>query len=426
MSLDSVYINWIILTGLAVVLDVWLIRWVRRNWQADESSPHVRVLGSYSPILTWLKYRRLLTWKRRRPSVAATSFAPSVSRIETPAASAFNPELSHRIALIVLLLSAVGLMALGQQIFIRAPETRVTGLPFIVGGVGLFVLGRHLYLTRALPNWLNALSARLRITPFQLILLLLAGMSAYAARFFAGNDAKMLNPLAAVASWLAALGLVMTGSYDFGAGRNSSAVSEVLGPSWSRREMFAMAALMIFAFLVRAVANGEIPHVLTGDEGSAGLAAVDILEGRFNNPFIVSWFSFPSLFFFAPAVSIGIWGQTYEALRLPSAFAGALTVGGLYWLARPMFGRGVAGVSAAMLATLNFHVHFSRIGLNNIWDGLFAVLALGMLWRGWLSGRRSYFVGAGFLVGLSHYFYTSATVVPLMMLAWLTLATAVN
>lgn len=88
MSLDSVYITWIILTGLAVVLDVWLIRWVRRNWQADESSPHVRVLGSYSPILTWLKYRRLLTWKRRGPSVAATSFAPSVSRIETPAAEA--------------------------------------------------------------------------------------------------------------------------------------------------------------------------------------------------------------------------------------------------------------------------------------------------------------------------------------------------
>lgn len=421
----------------AVALDLWLLHWLRQRMRPDPTAPTVYVLRTYSPILTWLKYRRLPNPTRPTPSAAshpqlalhptsegAAIASASASGGHRPAAPAVDGELDFRIVLVVTLSSAVGLTALGQQVYSRAPETQMTGIGLLASGVVLFTLARHFYRARALPHWLSAVSARLHIAPFQIILLLLAIGSAYLTRVFAGNDALMLYPAAAVVSWLAALGLVMAGSYAFGARRDVDA--EGLGPSWSRREIAALAVLVLLAFLVRVVANGEIPRALTGDEGSLGLAAVEIVEGRFNNPFIVSWYSFPALFFFVPALSIKLGGHTYEALRLPSAIAGALTVASLYWLARPMFGRGVAAVSAAMLAALNFHVHFSRIGLNNIWDGLFAVLALGMVWRGWRSRRRSYFIGAGLVVGVGNYFYTSATVVPLIMLAWLTLAVAVN
>jgi hypothetical protein len=90
-------------------------------------------------------------------------------------------------------------------------------------------------------------------------------------------------------------------------------------------------------------------------------------------------------------------------------------------MARPIFGRAAAGLSAALLSTLNLHLHFSRIGLNNIWDAVFAVWAIGIFWRGWQTGRRHYFIVAGLLIGFSQYFYASARLIPLILLVWLLL-----
>ena len=79
-------------------------------------------------------------------------------------------------------------------------------------------------------------------------------------------------------------------------------------------------------------------------------------------------------------------------------------------------------MSAALLAALAFHIHFSRIGLNNIWDGVFVVFILGLFWRGWQTERRWYFNAAGVMLGLSQYFYSGARLIPLILLSWLGLA----
>ncbi|MBI3362709.1 MAG: hypothetical protein HY023_16530, partial [Chloroflexi bacterium] len=44
---------------LAIAIDFGLIRWLRRRWKADDTGPQVRLFGAYSPVLTWLRYRRL-------------------------------------------------------------------------------------------------------------------------------------------------------------------------------------------------------------------------------------------------------------------------------------------------------------------------------------------------------------------------------
>ncbi len=320
----------------------------------------------------------------------------------------------YQAAFIALLLGALGFTVLGQQIFSLDIETRATGTPFIVGGVALFALAYRVYQRRAIPGWLNALTAFARLTAIQLVLLIVSLGLAAGAGFFAGDHWKMINPAAALIAWFAALGLAVAAGHRTEFGEASAAP----GLRWTWREVAALALLGAFALAVRAVANGSVPGALTGDEGSAGLTAVDFAEGRMDNPFIVGWYSFPSLYFLAPVLPITFLGHTYQALRLPSALAGALTVVGLYWMARPIFGRAAAGLGAAMLAALNFHIHFSRVGLNNIWDGLFAVLALGLFWRAWHDGRWWQFSLAGLLVGLSQYFYTSARLLPLIMIAW--------
>jgi hypothetical protein len=345
------------------------------------------------------------------PSVAA---APS----SLAAADSISPTINtnYRATFISLLAGAVGLVAVGQQIFTRGLNSRVQGTPFIGAGMFSFVLAYRMYATSRVPEWLDVAASRLRVLPHQLILLMLSVCCAVAAQLFAGDQWRMLNLALGWGMWIAALALAVAGSY-----RAESDEDAVPAVAWNRVEVAAVAALFVIAFVIRAASNGGLPAALTGDEGSAGLAAVNWLDGKLDNPFVVGWYSFPSLYFAVPAASIAVWGYTYQALRMPSALAGALTVVGLYWLARPLFGRAAAGLGSALLAAHNFHIHFSRVGLNNIWDGFFMAAVLGAFWRGWQTGRRVYFVGAGLLLGLSQYFYTSARIIPLVILAWLAL-----
>jgi 4-amino-4-deoxy-L-arabinose transferase-like glycosyltransferase len=160
---------------------------------------------------------------------------------------------------------------------------------------------------------------------------------------------------------------------------------------------------------------------LNGDEGSFGLHAVDFIEGRFDNIFRTGALSFPALYGFILSLTIRIFGQTAEGIRLNSALAGALTVAALYPLAKKMFGQKTALFAAIFLAGFHYHNAYSRMALNNIWDPLFFVLVLGLLWDGWRSEKQLSFVLAGVALGLSQYFYASARLLLVIVPAWILL-----
>lgn len=86
------------------------------------------------------------------------------------------------------------------------------------------------------------------------------------------------------------------------------------------------------------------------------------------------------------------------ALRWVSVMFGTLTIPALYLLGRWLFDRRIAVIAAVLLATFPPHIHFSRIGINNIADPLFGVLALAFLVRG-------YTVAAGVMAGMLFYVY---------------------
>jgi 4-amino-4-deoxy-L-arabinose transferase-like glycosyltransferase len=103
-------------------------------------------------------------------------------------------------------------------------------------------------------------------------------------------------------------------------------------------------------------------------------------------------------------------GPTVMAARLPSAIFGALAIPALYGLARSLYGRAV-GISAALiLAGMGVHLHFSRLGMNNIVDPTFLVAAL------W-AARRERWALAGILLGAAQLFYPAARLVPVIVLA---------
>jgi predicted DNA-binding antitoxin AbrB/MazE fold protein len=153
---------------------------------------------------------------------------------------------------------------------------------------------------------------------------------------------------------------------------------------------------------------GGLPPTLSGDEGSQGLEAVAVLAGQIRNPFTTGWLGVPTMSFYFNAPTIALLGPTSGALRLPWALVGAATVLVSYLLVARLHGRGLALLSAALLAAYHYHIHYSRLGSNQIADGLFAALTLLCLYRGYDRRSQIDWALCGLVIGVSQFFYAGA------------------
>jgi len=186
-------------------------------------------------------------------------------------------------------------------------------------------------------------------------------------------------------------------------------------------EWLGVGALTALALVLRVGRLEEIPTLLAGDEAAMGLEALKVLGGTLPNMFATGWFSHPTMYFFVQALSLRVFGATVFALRLSSAVVGALTVPALYVFAKGLWGKRVAWGAAALLAAYHFHLHYSRLGLNNIEDGLFAVLAFHLLCRAVQGGDAADYGLCGLVLGTAQYFYWGSRVLPLIsvvLLGW--------
>lgn len=222
----------------------------------------------------------------------------------------------------------------------------------------------------------------------------------------------MLSKGLGIGCWLAALVLLALGIWR----------ADEEFPKPASKTVWIAVGLFVLGTVVRTIANESIPPLLNGDEASAGLSAVDFLEKKADNIFAVSWFSFPSLYFYLQSFFIRIFGQTTFAIRFSSALIGGLTVSVVYLVGRRMFSPRAGLAAGIFLLGSHFHNHFSRIALNNIYDALWYVLALGMLWDGWKNQRRSSFLIAGISFGMAQYFYASSRFLLGIIPLWLVTA----
>jgi len=240
---------------------------------------------------------------------------------------------------------------------------------------------------------------------WQKICLAVSVCLAFVAAAAAGYAPIMKYPYLSVLAWLGAIILAIVGGW-----KNNTSQR-----GFDKWEIILFLAFTIAAFAIRAVNVANNPNVLTGDEASSGLSAVLFIQGKMNNIFTMGWFSFPSFFNFLQSLSIRLFGQTTEALRLLSVLAGALTVGAVFLFGSKLFNRWAGVFAALFLLTFHYHNHFSRIGLNNIWDGLWFVVVLGLLWYGWEKEDRLSFLLCGLCLGLAQYFYVSSRVLLLLV-----------
>ncbi|HET92370.1 MAG TPA: hypothetical protein ENN99_16770 [Chloroflexi bacterium] len=186
-------------------------------------------------------------------------------------------------------------------------------------------------------------------------------------------------------------------------------------------EVVGIAALLAATLLVRAVGLEHIPANLGGDEGTQGVAALELMGPPLGNPFSTGWFGVPTMSFLAYGVSIRVWGASVAGLRALSALVGTAAVLTTFLLARELWGRGVAWGAAVLLAFSHYHLHFSRLGSNQIADSLFVTASLWLLVRGLRTRRLLDFALAGAVIGLGWYGYFGARLIGILVgcyLAW--------
>lgn len=186
--------------------------------------------------------------------------------------------------------------------------------------------------------------------------------------------------------------------------------------------LFLLTIITVMAFVLRMWELGTAVHKFV-DEVHFSTAVMTLLPGipgtRLLEPFS-SITAFPWLYPYWQSLGVQILGRSLEGLRLPSVILGTLGVPAVYLLGKNLFDRPTALLAALLLATFPPHLHFSRIGLNNIADPLVGTLMLAFLARGLRTGRQLDFALAGTFLGLTQYFYEGGRLLyPVLAVVWL-------
>ena len=181
--------------------------------------------------------------------------------------------------------------------------------------------------------------------------------------------------------------------------------------------------LLLAAFLARMVALGRIPGNFGGDEGTQALLSLRLIERPLGNPFATGWYSVPTMSFLFYGAGMRLFGAGMAGARALSACVGTLTVLTTFLLGRELGGRRVGWVAAVVVAFSAYHIHFSRLASNQIFDPFVATLALWQLWRAWRSpdeaAPAAAWGWAGMALGLGWYTYFGARWVSVLALGFL-------
>jgi 4-amino-4-deoxy-L-arabinose transferase-like glycosyltransferase len=186
-------------------------------------------------------------------------------------------------------------------------------------------------------------------------------------------------------------------------------------------ELAALLAITALAFGLRWWQLGEAVHFFVDEVNFVSA----VLEFRTTNhvPLLAPFSSitaFPWLYPYLQSEAVDGFGRNLVGLRAVSVVMGALTIPALYLLAKALFDRKTALLAALLLAVFPPHVHFSRLGINNIADPLFGTLALAFLARGRVHQRRADYVIGGVALGLTQYFYEGGRLLyPALVVLWL-------
>ncbi len=177
--------------------------------------------------------------------------------------------------------------------------------------------------------------------------------------------------------------------------------------------IIAIAAIPRFAVLNRS------PTVVGGDEGQFMLIARASQEGSTVNPFGTGFYSTPNLYLVAQGWLAELAGPDLAGHRVLSAVVGVIGVVAAWRLGRYLVGPRAAAIGAIILATMPFHLFWSRVALNNVADPTTIALAILFLFRSLNAHQRGNAIVCGMVLGFGFYGYYGGRAMPVVVLTLL-------
>ena len=196
-----------------------------------------------------------------------------------------------------------------------------------------------------------------------------------------------------------------------------------------RLTILTLAAIVLIAAALRLWRIDSLPPGFHFDESFEGLEAWRILTDPGYRPiFLAGNFGVTPLNAYANALTFAFFGflggeAGPTAMRTTAAVVGVLGVLAVYGLAAELrhldprrLTLAFPLLAAAMLATLRWHIHFSRMGIEPIFVPLLWAAATWLLLRGWRLQSWASFAGCGLMLALAMYAYQGAWIIPFLMI----------
>lgn len=173
------------------------------------------------------------------------------------------------------------------------------------------------------------------------------------------------------------------------------------------REWLPLGYLLLFSILAGIFHLSSIPATVHGDEGMVGLHARRILEGQISSFFTLSWYEIPQFFFFIPACTMKIFGDSLFGLRMSAVLIGTASLIPFYLLVKDWWGKKAAVFGGILLITNHWFLFLSHSGVNYVQNCFFCYhSAMSMafcqpqpFYRTLHPGRNHYGIWSYFLPG---------------------------
>lgn len=324
--------------------------------------------------------------------------------------------------LLVRLIALIGGVILTLIGLLWARSEQVTlGLLCALGGIALYIWASS-QIQREDFSGISHLKSRLL---WALLALFSVACMLFVIYLTTLPQATSLADYAADLLWPLSIILIMVAAYVFELPTREGIERFRIWWRSHRIDLLVLLGILTVATLARIIALQDHPYPWSGDEASIGIEGRRILDAEVTNFFDTGWSGQPNWSFFPTALSLKIFGNDMLGIRMASAIPGILAVLFVFLLGRELFSRAVGTLAALFLALYPLHVHFSRIGVNNIYDSFLVCLVLWLLHRAVRRGASLDFALAGCAAGLCLYTYVGTRLVLLLSLALLG-ATAIS
>ncbi len=318
-----------------------------------------------------------------------------------------NPSTRYAIARIVGFISSLVLILIG--VMLMRDHQLTSGGIFLVLALALFLFSIRLIEQNPLTDEdLAFLKPYLAPTLFFIATAALTGM--LIVNLTENSRTPGLNHLAS-AEWLLSILCLALGVFLSGRWRYPRLRTVWVWIKSNPLEFSFIFIIVLASFIIRLVYLTQHPYPWSGDEASIGMEARRLLNGSNTNWFSTGWSGQPNVSFLPTVISMLIFGQNFFAIKMTSVIAGTLAVLAVYLLGREWFGKEIGLIASGFIAAYPYHVHFSRVGVNNILDSMMAPLVIWLIFRAARTKSLPTYLLAGVATGLSFYTYVGTRLV---------------